>query len=111
MASKLLKISFIGAIVGIILLFIISENISINKISIDMIDESYIGRSVRFSGEITKIISSEKFSSIEVDGKILVVLFEKVDLAKGNKIEVIGKVDEYKNKIEVVADLIRSLKQ
>ncbi|MDO8740452.1 MAG: hypothetical protein Q7J54_02650 [Candidatus Woesearchaeota archaeon] len=107
MASKLLKISFIGAIVGIILLFIISENISIAKIPIDMIDESYIGRSVRFSGEITKISSWDKFSSIEVNGRILVVLFDKVNLTKGNKIEVIGKVDEYKNKIEVVADSIR----
>ena len=109
MADKLLKISFIGAIVGIILLFIISENISINKISIDRIDESYIGRSVRFSGDVTKISSSEKFSSVEVDGKILVVLFGKADLAKGDKIEVIGKVDEYKNKIEVVADSIRMM--
>ncbi|MBI2129361.1 hypothetical protein HYU07_03925 [Candidatus Woesearchaeota archaeon] len=109
MANKLLKISFIGAIAGIILLFIISENIGINKISIDRIDEIYIGRSIRFSGEITKISSSEKFSSIEVDGKILVVLFDKVNLKKGNKIEVIGKVDEYKNKIEVVADSIRTI--
>src|SRR3989338_10942227 len=107
MADKLLKISFIGAIVGIILLFIVSENIEIKETPIGMVDESYIGRSVRFSGEITKISSSEKFSSIEVDGKILVVLFEKVDLAKGDKIEVIGKVDEYKNRIEVVADSIR----
>lgn len=109
MADKLLKISFIGAIAGIILLFIISENISINKISIDRIDESYIGRSVRFLGNVTKISSGEKFSSIEIDGKILVVLFDKVNLTKGDKIEVIGKVDEYKNKTEVVADSIRMM--
>lgn len=109
MADKLLKISFIGAIAGIILLFIISENISIAKIPADMIDESYIGRSVRFLGTITKISSSEKFSSIEIDGKILVVLFDKINLTKGNKIEVIGKVDEYKNKIEVMADSIRMI--
>lgn len=109
MADKLLKISFIGAIAGIILLFIISENISIAKIPIGMIDESHIGRSVRFSGNVTKISSGEKFSSIQVDGKILVVLFDKVNLTKGNKIEVIGKVDEYKNKIEVMADSIRTI--
>ena len=110
---NLFKIALSCSILGLILLFFISEQIEIDETAIDKIDETDIGESVKIIGKIETIndvgnlvfidINQEKIESVSV------MLFKDSDiiLKKGDYVEIIGDIDEYEGKKEVIANRIR----
>ena len=68
---------------------------------------------VKLTGIVNKVIDTEKVTIIEITQpqKITVVLFKNenktMPIQEGNEVEIIGKVDEYEGKLEIIADRLR----
>lgn len=109
--KTLLRIALLCSVTGIALLFIISENIEIDEKAIDKINMDNIGDYVKIKGTVAKIIETEEVMilNIEQPAQITVFLFKNkpVTLNEGNYIEVIGKIEDYEGKTEIIADKIR----
>ena len=111
---NILKISIIIAIIGIISLFFISRLLTEETIEIS---ELKIGQIERISGMVTSVyISRDDHVFLKVadnTGEITVVAFknsnidEAYDLEVGEEVSVLGRVDEYKGELEIIAKEIR----
>jgi hypothetical protein len=97
MEDKMLKIAFIVAIIGMVALFILNQDIDNDEMISDQID-SVMGvvDSVRISGDTTFITLSAK-------QKIEVIVFSSLNISDGDNIEVVGKMED-KN---IIADKLR----
>lgn len=110
--SLLLKISLITSIIGLILLFYLAENLEPKLIEIKEIDERLFEEYVKISGEISKVRETEGLYILTVnDGEeIDVIIFknkEKLSFTKNSRVEVIGKVSEFRGKLQIEAFEIR----
>lgn len=109
--KNLLRISILTSIIGLISLFFITSFTQAQTIRISDIDDSYIGKTVSVQGEITSIFNAKGhyFISLKDGQTIKVVIFsnnaDKLNvhsLEKGDKIDVLGKVDKYKGELEIL---------
>lgn len=102
----MLKIAVIFSVIGLVILFIISKFIVIEPINIEKIDDTFVGKTVLIKGEITKVSSSER-TLIYVDNSSLpLIIFSKVDVNKNTNALITGRVDEYKDGLQVIVDKI-----
>ncbi len=112
----ILKISIITAVIGIIALYFISlvlteETIEIKKLKIGQIE--------RISGMVTSVyVSRDDHVFMKVadnTGEVTVVAFKNsnidqaYDLEIGEEVAVLGRVDEYKGDLEIIAKEIRKI--
>lgn len=110
--NTLLKIALICTIVGLVVLYFISSKIEIGDYKPSLLNKN-VGENVRLQGRITKITQSDNVASVEISQEIpiTVVLFSgSNDLKEGDIVEIMGKVQEYKGKEEIIADKIRIIK-
>lgn len=112
--NLLIKLCIISAIVGIILLIIVSDKISIQTSTISSIDKSDINSLVKIRGTVKSAINKNTVSFLEImdkTGKIKVVAFKPTNLTikKDSMIEIEGKVSFYENNIQLYAETIKIL--
>jgi len=110
--KTLLKTALICSVIGVTLLFFISGNISVSEKTIDKINKENLNEYVKVKGSITSIVNSSKVTIIEITQpqSINIVLFKAnntIGLEKGDYIEVLGKIEEYNGKMEVVGSRVR----
>ena len=109
--KTLLKVALFCSLVGILILIIISEKITILSHTINSIDKSLIDKEVKINGEITAIKETPGLLILTVQdstGKITVIIFDKeITINKGDYVEIQGTVIEYKNILEIDAKIIR----
>ena len=112
--TTLLKIALVCSLVGMIALYFISAKIEIKDYKPAKLNEN-VGDDVKLSGIIMKI--SDKGNVVFIDIKqeypVNVVMFtdnNNLNLKNGDNVEVIGKVQEYDGKNEIVAQKIRIIK-
>jgi len=102
---KLLLItSLIITILGIILLLIISLTFIPKKIGISSINQEFLYKKVKVIGKITKINSFKEFQIITLkDSTGSIQIFSKNvhPFQKEETLLVIGKVQEYKNSLQI----------
>ena len=114
--KNLLKIALISSLIGILILFIVSQNISVEEKTISRITIEDVDKKVKIKGFVEKVIDTEKVVIIDVvqPQNMNVVLFkegnETIDVKKDDFIEVIGKVEEYKGKLEVIGQRVRIIR-
>lgn len=111
--TTLLKIAVIISLAGLVLLYIISDEIELSESSIEKINKGDIGEVVKVSGVINSITATDKvtFLTIEKTGEIKVIVFDKLDyLEEGMYIEVIGEIEEYKGEREVIGNAVRIIR-
>ena len=104
------KAAFVTAILGVIALIFLSENLEPGLRSIDKITAKDIDSYVKISGNITYIkhYTSSTLLKIEDDtGKIYAVFYGSANITKGPAI-LTGKVTEYKGILELDIDKISS---
>lgn len=111
--TTLLKIALICSLIGLIALYFISTKIEVKDYK--PVLNKNIGDDVKLKGIVAKITDRGNVVFIEVDYKnpITVVLFTDEDdlkLNNGDNIEVIGEVQEYNGKNEIIAQKIRVIK-
>ena len=109
----LLKVAIICSLLGILILFLVDETISLKESKIESIDESKLDQSVKVKGIVNnfRIIKSLKLFELKDEtGKIKVISFDKdLELTNGALIEVEGRVTEYRNELEIEASKIKVL--
>jgi RecJ-like exonuclease len=110
--STLLKLSFVFSILGILIILFISETSSIELYKISDITNENLDKNVKIIGTIRNIIDTPEIliTNIEDDsGTITIAIFkeENLVLEKHWQIEVIGKVTEYKDQLEIIADQVK----
>jgi len=99
----------ICSIVGVIILWFISGTI----LPDESISYANIDNSVIIQGEIRRMVPGENLVLIDVErlANIKVVVFssENLSVSEGDTIEVVGVLEEYEGKLEVVAERITRL--
>lgn len=110
--KNLLSLSLVSSILGILIISFLANNLEPNLKNISEIDERSLEEVVRVQGKIILVRKYETLSVFTLDdgtGKIDVVFYENIGLEKDKTVEVIGKVIEYKGKIEIEANKIKIL--
>lgn len=107
--KTLFKLSLIIIIIGLIILFFVSENIEIDEKAISKINAENLDEHVKLTGKITNIYQTDKVTILELEKpeSITVVIFEKMNLNKDDLVEIIGTVEEYEGKMEVIGQRVR----
>lgn len=109
--SILLKIALICSLVGVLILFFISDNVEPKEKAISKIEMEAVGEDIKLKGYVSKITDLEKVMFVEITQpeKITVVLFKKdnITLYEGSYVEVLGEIDEYSGKMEVIGNRVR----
>ena len=111
--KTLLKIALIVSLAGLLILYLISDNITIKEKNIEKITIDNKDEFVKVKGLVSKVIDTEKVTIMEImqPQEITVVLFKGENkttlIQKGNEVEIIGKVDEYEGKLEIIAHRAR----
>ncbi len=109
--KNLLRMALFCGLVGIFLILFISERMDLSASNIGEITLDKINEKVKIKGEIYSIINTPGLAIIKIrdlTGEITIIAFkeENLELKKGNIIGVQGRVIEYKNKIEIEAEII-----
>ena len=112
--TTLLKIALICSLVGLLVLYFISTKIEIKDYKPNILNRN-VGDDVSLKGTVTKINDKGNvvFVDVSQQNSVPVVLFtdnNNLNLKNGDNVEVIGKVQEYNGKNEVIAQRIRIIK-
>ncbi|MFC1685770.1 exodeoxyribonuclease VII large subunit [Nanoarchaeota archaeon] len=105
---RIAKIALITALIGTLILAVLAYYLEPKTQEISEIDESTIDSFVKVSGEVMSIGQKGNYFDLsDKSGSIRVVSFQRLEISKGDKLEVIGKVDEYYGKLEIEAQDIK----
>ena len=115
--STLLRISLIITFIGIAFLYILTDNIEIAEKTIDKITIEDADEYVKMAGILTKISETDKVYFLEMAQAqaISIIVFKgqnnetKLDLQKGNSVEIIGKIDEFEGKMNIIGNRVRKI--
>jgi len=107
--KTLFKLALVIIILGLIILFFVSEKIEIDEKAISKINKENLDEYVKITGTIDSIFKSEKVTILEVKKpeSITVIIFDDINLNKGDKVEIIGVVEEYEGSMEVIGHRVR----
>ena len=107
--KALLRIAIISSLVGVFLLYIISENISLDESAISKIENEDIGDDVKVKGVIKDVFNGEKVSIITITqpSEMKIILYDNVSVNSGDYIEVVGEIDEYNGNKEIIGNRVR----
>lgn len=124
--DKLLKIALITSLIGIIGLLLFTPTIEVKKVEIKDISRGMIDEEVRIDCVITDIAQSASKSSYfltinDGTGQMQLIIFENqaaeiqsnnldINDFKDRKVEVTGKITEYKSDLEIILSSGDSLK-
>lgn len=103
--KTLLKTALICAVLGTALLMFLADKIEVKESNINELED---GDDAKVSGVIKRItnVGNLTFIEIETTQIITALAFDNVNLEKGSYIEVIGSVQEYEGKKELIIDEI-----
>ena len=109
--TTLLKIALVCSLAGLIALYFISQRIEVKDYKPAELNKN-VGDDVKLKGAVTKIDGKGNvvFVDLKNENYMTVVLFTSendLKLKNGDNIEVIGKVQEYNGKNEIIAQNIR----
>lgn len=109
--SLLLKIALTCCLIGVGILFFISNNVEPDRKTISKINMENLGEDIKLKGYISSITDLEKVIFVEITQpeKITVVLFKKqnISLYEGSYVEILGEIDEYGGKMQVIGNRVR----
>jgi exonuclease VII large subunit len=110
--KTILNISLTASLLGILLLLLISENLTAKQITVSSITRNYIDKDVVLVGNISSINKHGDLTLLKIKdntGKMDVVIFKSGDLnlKYGDDVEVYGKVAVYNDKLEIIAKSIK----
>ncbi|MCK5283377.1 MAG: hypothetical protein KAK00_08275 [Nanoarchaeota archaeon] len=105
----ILLTAFVGALFGLLALFFLSENLDYSEKTIEKINEERIEDMIKVEGQIVDFRNSGNvtFISLVHPSYMDVVVFDDIALRNGDNVEIIGKGEEYNNKMEIIAHRIR----
>ena len=125
-ADKLLKIALVTSLIGLIGLIMFTPSIEVKEVKIKDIDRGMIDEEVSIDCVVSDVKSSKSGSSYfltinDGTGQMPLVIFESqvsqmqtnnmaIQDFKNKKVNVVGKITEYNNEMEIVLSSGDSLK-
>lgn len=91
--KTLLIIAVICVLAGIPIVYFASQNIFEDEFS-----------SLKLEGIVDEVRIKDEVTIVKVEARIPVVMFEKVELEKGSSVAFKGRLSEYKNNLEFIAE-------
>ena len=112
--NNLLKVALICSIIGIFIIFIFADKLEPSLINISDISYSFIDKGVKVKGYIKSVRQAESVAILDIQddtGSIKAVVFneDNFELKKGESVEVLGKVIEFKGSFEIEVNRIISI--
>lgn len=111
--KNLLKVALTCSIIGVFIIFIFADRLEPSLMGIAEVSESLLDQSVKIQGEIVSVRVTSSVSMFDVkdgSGSIKVVAFDEGSgFSKGQLVEVLGVVKEYKGILEIEAKKISSI--
>ena len=112
--KNLLKVALICSIIGIFIIFILSDKLEPSLIRIADVSEDIIEQSVKIQGKIVSLRNTPSVLIFDVkddSGSIKVVAFNdgNSQLNNGQRVKILGDVTEYKGMLEIEAKKIESV--
>ncbi|KYK26756.1 hypothetical protein AYK26_04755 [Euryarchaeota archaeon SM23-78] len=106
--SLLLRIALITSIIGLGALALILSTTGLQEIDISEAKELEEDTTIKITGTIERVTNKEDFAIINIrkEEEITVIIFDNVDISKGQRVEITGKTQEYKGEKEIIADKI-----
>ena len=124
--DKLLKIALITSLIGLIGLILFTPSIEVKKVSIEDVTRAMIDEEVSIDCVVSDAKSSQSGSSFfltinDGTGQMPLIIFEsqiaqmqsnnlEIEDFKNKKVNVVGKITEYNNEMEIVLSSGDSLK-
>ncbi len=108
--TTLYRISLLGGVIGILALSLISSFIDIEEKDISRITANDVDKDFKITGTVESIRESggNLFLKIGHKSEIDVVLFKEENVFSiGDRVEVKGKITEYKDRFEIIGEDIR----
>jgi DNA/RNA endonuclease YhcR with UshA esterase domain len=109
--KTLLKTALVCSIIGVTVLFFVSEFIEVSESELKDITIDDLDRYVKVIGTVSKVVNTEKVIIMDIvqphELKVVVFKDKDISLNKGDYIEVLGKVEEYEGELEIIGDRIR----
>lgn len=102
--KHLLKLSLICSLIGLFLIIILANHLEPEIRNLAEIDERDLDENIKVIGKIISMYDHETLTLFTLEdetGKIDCVFYNDFPFEEGNEIQVIGKVIEYKGKIEI----------
>jgi len=106
----LLTISRVISIMGIFVLLILSNSLEPQKMHIKDISSKNLNKKVQTQGIINFIKTYPEFQIVGIkqdNSSITVLINKRTNLTENQTVEIIGKITEYKNSLEIQADKIK----
>ncbi len=106
--STLLKIAILGAILGSLVLFALGQLLTIDQSTIPQLKDD---GQVRLEGTIGRVRvtnASTQFTLLQ-SNSIAVVIFDPVNLRRGDSVEITGRVETKNGKKQIIATEVKSL--
>lgn len=107
--QTLLKIALISSILGLAILFAVARASDASQVQISAIDGTMKGNEVKILGTVQGVRNTGEVQILDISQPATITVFVsgQPPLKKGDMVEVIGRVDEYKEEQEIIADRIR----
>lgn len=110
---SLTKSALFTAILGIALLLFLSQTLEPKVIKISEIDYNLLEQYAKVQGNVVSIKTYGDMAVLSLEdetGKISAVVYNlNENLSIGGKVEIIGKIKEYQNKLEIEASKINKI--
>ena len=111
---NIFKTSLIISLLGILILLIYSENITLPTKNIQNITKKDIDKQVKVIGQVTRLTDLPGLMILNIKDnteQMTVVVFkeEKLNINKNDFLEIQGKVAEYRGELEIIAEKIIKL--
>ena len=105
---RLTKIALITFLIGLILLFFLSQNLEPRLIEIKDIKGSMMDKTVMIQGQVIKIKQTDTMDILTIDDQTdtISVLSPKLNISVNSSLKIIGKVTEYKGILEIESEKI-----
>ncbi len=109
--KTLILFSIIVVILGLLLLYFLTQSLELSKISIYQLEEKptqLLGKSVSVEGVVSKIEQKERIAIITLlePKETEIVVFKNkpnLDIKEGDYISINGKVESFQNRTQIVA--------
>jgi len=109
----LLRLALICSLVGIIVLFFISESMEIKEKNINEINKDNVGEDIKIKGIVSKSTDKGKIILLDIiqPETITIVLFKDHDfnISTGTKVEITGEIDEFNGQLEIIGNEVKIL--
>lgn len=110
--STLTKICAFVAIAALIALFVMSRTAKPEQRQISQITCRDVGKRIIITGEVNyvKQMANSTFVYVSECSDFPILAYSSYDISRGDKIQAVGKIEQYNGDLELKADYLRVLK-